>query len=224
MNTSPSIRHHHTPRPQQQKGAVLVVALVFLIILTTLAVTNMREVALEARITGNLIDQKSCFNAAEAGLRDGEFRVAGRLHPESPGSYPVIPISTVAGINRIGPPDTVSDCSDLGFEQACVFDAKPAFNQVFTAEEAAMAASGTVGSNGFGGARAFSPDGVTVMDQEVVWYALPYDAGASQGESISPEYGNLQSGVGTFFHEINARATDNTCETRLRSTVRRVYL
>lgn len=57
---------------REQVGATLIVAIVMLLIITLLALSSMRGVSLESRITGNLKLQKSLFNAAEAGLRIGE--------------------------------------------------------------------------------------------------------------------------------------------------------
>ncbi|MBB3102111.1 PilX N-terminal domain-containing pilus assembly protein [Azomonas macrocytogenes] len=67
---------HFSARPLQQRGATLVVTLFMLLIITLLATTSMREVTLEARITGNLIEQKRLNNAAESALREGERRIA----------------------------------------------------------------------------------------------------------------------------------------------------
>ncbi len=61
----------------RQHGAVLVIALVMLLIVTLLGVGSMREVALESRITGNLIEQKKLRNAAESAQREAERRIAG---------------------------------------------------------------------------------------------------------------------------------------------------
>lgn len=60
-------RHKH-----DQSGATLLVALMMLLIITLLALSSMRGVSLESRITGNLRLQKTLTNAAEAGLRIGE--------------------------------------------------------------------------------------------------------------------------------------------------------
>ncbi len=61
-------RHH-------QHGAVLVIALIMLLIVTLLGVGSMREVMLESRITGNLIEQKRLRNAAESAQREAERRI-----------------------------------------------------------------------------------------------------------------------------------------------------
>ena len=59
----------------RQHGAVLVIALVMLLIITLLGIGSMREVMLESRITGNLIEQKRLRNAAESAQREAERRI-----------------------------------------------------------------------------------------------------------------------------------------------------
>ncbi|MFJ3483592.1 PilX N-terminal domain-containing pilus assembly protein [Pseudomonas sp. NPDC090202] len=58
-----------------QKGATLIVAIIMLLLLTLLALSSMRGVSLESRITGNLKLQKNLTAAAEAGLRMGESSI-----------------------------------------------------------------------------------------------------------------------------------------------------
>ncbi len=52
-----------------QRGAVLVTALVFLVILTLLGITSMSTNTLEERMAGNAQDANRAFQAAESGLR-----------------------------------------------------------------------------------------------------------------------------------------------------------
>jgi type IV pilus assembly protein PilX len=61
--------------PSRQRGATLFIALIMLLLITLLAVNSMRGTTLEAKITGNLIEQKRATNAAEAALRVGERRL-----------------------------------------------------------------------------------------------------------------------------------------------------
>ena len=61
--------------PREQTGATLIVAIMMLLIITLLALSSMRGVSLESRITGNLKQQKALVNAAEAGLRMGELSI-----------------------------------------------------------------------------------------------------------------------------------------------------
>lgn len=77
MNNRPSAP---SGPPARQQGAVLFVALIVLLLVTLLAVTSMREVALEARVTGNLLEQKRLTSAAESALRESEKRIA--RHPQ----------------------------------------------------------------------------------------------------------------------------------------------
>jgi type IV pilus assembly protein PilX len=72
------------PMALSQSGVTLIVALVFLLIITVLGISSMRGVALESRITGNLKQEKMLEEAAEAGLRIGELsitRVSGTVAP-----------------------------------------------------------------------------------------------------------------------------------------------
>ncbi|MEZ5488962.1 MAG: PilX N-terminal domain-containing pilus assembly protein [Gammaproteobacteria bacterium] len=55
-----------------QQGAVLVFCLVFLVVLTMMAVTGMETSILEERMSGNLRDQSSAFQAAESALKVAE--------------------------------------------------------------------------------------------------------------------------------------------------------
>lgn len=63
--------YRQAPR-HAQAGATLMVAIMMLLIITLLALSSMRGVSLESRITGNLKLQKTLTGAAEAGLRMGE--------------------------------------------------------------------------------------------------------------------------------------------------------
>lgn len=60
---------------RKQSGAVLIIALVMLLVLTLLATSSMRGTALDARITGNHARTTNLQNLADAALREGEFRL-----------------------------------------------------------------------------------------------------------------------------------------------------
>lgn len=76
-------QHLHNSRiGSTQQGAVLVVALVLLLVLTVLGVTGMRSAFLEERMTGNAQDLQVAFEAGEAALRDGEAVLRGAVLPE----------------------------------------------------------------------------------------------------------------------------------------------
>ncbi|MBK1701537.1 pilus assembly PilX family protein [Thiococcus pfennigii] len=63
----------------RQAGAALVIALVFLLLMTILGVSSMQGTALQERMAGNQRDRNQAFQAAEAGLRAGEIYVDENL-------------------------------------------------------------------------------------------------------------------------------------------------
>ena len=189
---------HNIPRTKIARAAPLIVALVFLLILTALAVSNMREVTLESRITSNLIEQKQLVNAAEAGMKDGEYRTIGTL-VAIPGKY-----GYEAALTPVNATDT---CNNSTFDGSCVLDIDATYSQSFESN-----------------VKDYSPDdGTTTFNETINWYAIPTPGGVSQGESENPEYGNMVMGIGIFRYEVNSRAQSGAGETRLRSTVSRVY-
>ncbi len=61
-----------TPIQRRQRGVVLVVGLLLLLVMTVLGVTTIKSTILEEKMAGNLRDKDLAFQAAEAALRDGE--------------------------------------------------------------------------------------------------------------------------------------------------------
>jgi len=68
----------------RQSGASLIVALLFLVVLTVLGLVAVRSSTLQERIAGNDRDRATAFEAAEATLRDAEQDVLDNLTPGSP--------------------------------------------------------------------------------------------------------------------------------------------
>ncbi|GMQ96309.1 MAG: hypothetical protein BMS9Abin14_853 [Gammaproteobacteria bacterium] len=62
------MKHMNQPGRTRQSGAVLIVALVILVILTLLGVTAMNTTSLQERIASNTQEQVHAFQAAETGL------------------------------------------------------------------------------------------------------------------------------------------------------------
>lgn len=81
---------HHTDRhrnfPVAQRGAVLVVALILLLVMTVLGVTGMRSAFLEERMTGNTQDLNIAFESGEAALRVGEALLRQPVLPDFSGA------------------------------------------------------------------------------------------------------------------------------------------
>jgi len=60
----------HSPR--KQRGAILVVALIMLLLLTLIGIGSMQGTTLQERMAGNMRDEGLAFQAAETALRQGE--------------------------------------------------------------------------------------------------------------------------------------------------------
>jgi type IV pilus assembly protein PilX len=56
----------------KQRGAILIVALIFLLVMTVLILASMRGTVMQERMASNLYDRSLAFQAAEAALREGE--------------------------------------------------------------------------------------------------------------------------------------------------------
>lgn len=70
MRKRPYMTPHMTPRAQ--RGVALVIALIFLLVLTMIGVSAMQTTTIQERMAGNVRDRNVAFQAAEAGLRDAE--------------------------------------------------------------------------------------------------------------------------------------------------------
>ena len=75
--------HNNTFSRNQQRGAVLIISLIMLLVLTLLGVTSMRTTILEEKMAGNLRDKNTSFQAAETALRDGEALIETLLATSS---------------------------------------------------------------------------------------------------------------------------------------------
>lgn len=65
--------------PRSQQGFVLIVALVLLLVLTLLGLAASQSTSLEERMAGNERNQNLAFQAAEAGLRAGQYCLTHNL-------------------------------------------------------------------------------------------------------------------------------------------------
>lgn len=68
----------HMPAPRRERGAVLIISLILLVLITLIGVASLRNVVLEAKMASNFYDRSLAFQAAEAGLRAGEAVAAAQ--------------------------------------------------------------------------------------------------------------------------------------------------
>ena len=93
---SNNIAHHFN----RQRGAVLIVALVLLLVLTLLGTAGIRDTAMEERMAGNFRDHSAALESAETALRVAEGLLgttagySGMAFDGTDGTYEVIDTST----------------------------------------------------------------------------------------------------------------------------------
>lgn len=87
----------HSMPPNGEKGAVLIIALMFVVILTLLGVTAVMTTTMEERMAGNSRDHNVAFQAAEAALRDAESDILCRNAAGTGLCTRTIPISGQTG-------------------------------------------------------------------------------------------------------------------------------
>ncbi|MFF7706081.1 PilX N-terminal domain-containing pilus assembly protein [Pseudomonas sp. NPDC007930] len=66
--------------PQRQRGAVLIVALVFLLLLTLIGISSMQNATLQEKMAGSVGLRNTTFQLAEAALRVGENAVGASTY------------------------------------------------------------------------------------------------------------------------------------------------
>lgn len=67
-----TLKIHRHISAGSQRGAVLIIALIMLLVMTLIGVSNMTGTTMSERMAGNLTEYNIAFQAAEAALRDGE--------------------------------------------------------------------------------------------------------------------------------------------------------
>ena len=63
--------------PLHQRGAALIISLIFLLLMTLIGVTSMQTTTLQERMAGNARDRNLALQSAEAGLRQAETWLVG---------------------------------------------------------------------------------------------------------------------------------------------------
>jgi len=95
-----------------QRGAVLVVALLFVMILSMLGVTAMQSTASEERMSGNSRDWNNALQAAEAALRDAWYDISNVCAPTVTGCNLRNP--AISGATGFGSGGAAGTCTSGG--------------------------------------------------------------------------------------------------------------
>lgn len=182
--------------PRSQQGAVLIVALVMLLVITLLAVSSTRESALETRMTANFVSQQKQLNYADAALREGEEQM-------------VFASKVARDVN--GDDDYV--CADT--DRYCFLNKNAEYGHLFGSCDAAIDEG--IGATLLSG-DAYDDDALDPPTMR--WYALEAPTSKGQGAAKNPEYGTFAKDAPIErYYEVTAVAQDqngNSC-TILRS-------
>lgn len=87
----------------KQRGVVLIVGLIMVLLLTIIGLASIRGSDLQERMAGNVRDRNIAFQSAEAGLRAGEVILTGAVLPEFNGANGLWPDLQKPGAPRTPP-------------------------------------------------------------------------------------------------------------------------
>lgn len=204
--------------PKAQQGAVLLVALVMLLILTLLAVSNMRGVTLESRITANRAHETQAKSAAESALREAEFRFYGpsnlvdKLEPSA---------ANCATANKLVVTGNNKPCLlDFVDPDTLLLFVNEPYNLTESSKSSMLAATSSSGL-AWMPYRGLDPQDETEASDiyDVQWNSIR--ATETSDSAVNAEYGMVAEGQGTYFYLNNGKAGDNLY---LQATNANIYL
>ncbi|WP_395502575.1 pilus assembly PilX family protein [Ectopseudomonas mendocina] len=198
---------------KKQKGAVLFIALIMLLVLTLLAINSMRGVTLETRITANRAQETKLINVADAALREAEFRYYG------PGNIP----------DKLEPKAVNCSADNTlnvnGINKPCLLAIQPS-NLLDFINAPENATDAYLGDNSSGGLLWMPYRGTDARANtqasaraDAHWNSIR--AGEAGNAAVNAEYGMVAEGQGTYFYMNNGKAGETLF---LQSTNANIYL
>lgn len=217
------------PAVKKQRAAVLVIALIMLLALTLLAVSNLRGVTLELRMTANRAATERLYSLADAALREGELRlyqstyVQGALEPNKASCTKNNKLRDGANKSCLLEPMTDNQLQQF-FKQPLSFIKKNyagydavTGEQVNTASHNATLAWMPYRGLDSNQSRYFQPS----QEQRAFWNTYLLMTGVQDNAAVNPEYGAALEGRGTYYFLVTAQANDQVA---VQSTVALSYL
>lgn len=214
-------------RPRHQRGSVLLIALMLLIALTLLTLSNMRGVSLESRITANRVEASSLQNLADAALREGEFRFYGQANLQDKLEQDLENCTKGNKIKR------------LGFNKPCLLGemSTDQLNEFFKKPLTFMNGEGLSGfdkykaadidSAGTGASLAWMPyvgtDPKNIIQTSDTTGRSYWNAYAMPAKGTNPEYGAVDTGSGTYFYLITGLADKGNNQIVTQSVLSVIY-
>lgn len=203
----------------KQEGAVLVVALVMLLVLTVLAVSNMRGVTLESRITASRAEMQRLQDVADAALREGEFRFYGPANLRDKLEFNADNCKSTNklkanGLNKPCLLEEVTDNDDL----KSLFDNPLAYLGDSTKKGSGDA---LLWMSYLGLDSDESREYKYESKRKSFWNTYLVTSSADESETMNPEYGAVLEGRGTYYYLVNGQAND---ELAVQSTTANIYV
>ena len=214
---------------KKQRAAVLVVALIMLLALTLLAVSNLRGVTLELRMTANRAATERLYNLADAALREGELRlyqstdVQGALEADKASCTKNNTLSAAANKPCLLEPMTNNQLQQFFKQPLSFLKSNYAGYDAITGEQVNTASSNaTLAWMPYRGldsnqSHYFQPS----QEQRAFWNTYLLLMGAQDNAAANPEYGAALEGRGTFYFLVTAQANDQVA---VQSTMAVSYL
>lgn len=208
----------HLSNRQSQTGAVLVVALVMLLVLTLMAVGSMRGTTLESRITANRAHDTQQQSAADAALREAEFRYYGpaNLIDKLEGKAANCKLTNTLNTNGLNKPCllAIKDANLLAFVETPNIATTDFFKSESEGGLLWMPYRGTDAAN-----QTVAGNRETDSSRTTYWNSTR--AVTVGNTAVNAEYGMVAEGQGTYFYLNNAKADD---QVYLQSTHANIYL
>ena len=201
---------------KNQRGAVLVIALVMLLVLTLLATSSMRGTALDARITGNHARTTELQNLADAALREGEFRLYGpgyirdKLEPNMKTNCKISNRLNKSGFNK---PCLLNEMTKSNLDKY--------FKNPVTELAKMTVDNGVLKWMPYRGLDAENEFSFEDNQPQSFWNVYRLMDCAEEDAALNAEYGDAMKGKGTFFFLVTGQAND---EVAVQSTVTTIYL
>lgn len=202
---------------RRQQGATLLVALIMLLALTILAVSNMRGVTLESRITANRVEASRLQNLADAALREGEFRFYGPAHLREKLEANIKNCSLANKLNKQGnnKPCLLEEMTDDELEE--FFHSPITFLETNDYKSKYTTYLKWMPYRGLDAESEFKTNDSLGHS---FWNSYRVISGSSENEAVNPEYGAALEGKGTYFFLVNGQG-DNLIAAQ--STIAVVY-
>jgi type IV pilus assembly protein PilX len=204
------------PSPRTQRGVVLIIALMFLVALTLLAIASMGGTTLEERMAGQYRDLNVAFQAAEAALRDAERDLYG-VGAAPPATFTpravVISGRTGFGDGTDSANGSCTDSSDTNYGRGLCYPRDTGPYPRFPTADLSTASTVAVPYGTYTGATALQ--NVSAQPRyliEALWSGIPPGAATSIGAGASP----------MTYYRITARGFGANTVTQL--TLQEMYL